>query len=213
MAEIAARAARAYPANAVEVRTLDDGRPLLIRPMIAEDAELLQEFVRDLSVASRYQRFQGAVRELAPAVLQRLLDLDYRRSMAFAAIVVERGHRRMIGEARYAPALEGSGAVDFALAVADGWQRQGIGRLLFERLLKFAERNDIGRIQGDVLHGNTAMIGLARQFGFVPRAHPDGAGLIRVERRLDTLPIAAWSQTATSSLQSSFPPAYTATLP
>jgi acetyltransferase len=182
---------RSYPAGTAELRVLADGRPLLIRPTTSGDAAMLQDFVRGLSVASRYQRFQGAIRELAPEVLERLLAVDYGRSMAFAAILFEHGHRRMIGEARYAPALDGSGAADFALAVADDWQRRGVGRLLFERLLQYAERNGIARIQGDVLHRNTGMLGLARQFGFALRSHPDGAWLTRVERTLGALPLAA----------------------
>jgi acetyltransferase len=204
---VIARPAHSYPAGSVELRMAPDGRPLLIRPTTAKDAELLQDFVRGLSVASRYQRFQGAIRELAPEVLRNLLSVDYRRSMAFVAILFEHGHRRMIGEARYAPALDGSGAADFALAVADGWQRQGIGRLLFDRLLRYAEGAGITRIQGDVLHGNTGMLGLARQSGFALRAHPDGAWLTRVERELGALPLAAWDQAGTASFQSSLPPA------
>jgi acetyltransferase len=183
--------ARRYPAEAVEIRPLADGRPLLIRPLAARDRELLQDFVRGLSVRSRYQRFQSGLNELAPDLLARLMDVDYRRSMAFTAVVFEHGHKRMIGEARYAPALDAPGTVDFALAVADGWQRQGIGRLLFDRLLKYAERSGIARIQGDVLHGNAAMLGLARQFGFLPRRHPDGAWLTRVERTPGSFAIAA----------------------
>jgi acetyltransferase len=190
-AAVLARPASLYPASSVEFRLAPDGRPLLIRPTTAKDAELLQDFVRGLSVASRYQRFQGAIRELAPAVLEQLLAVDYDRNMAFAAVLFEHGQRRMIGEARYAPALDGSGAVDFALAVADDWQRHGVGRLLFGRLLQYAGRTGIERMQGDVLSGNTAMIALARQFGFTPRPHPDGAWLTRVERTLGTLPLAA----------------------
>ena len=48
------------------MRPLADGRPLLIRPLAARDAELLQDFVRGLSPTARYQRFQGGLRELAP---------------------------------------------------------------------------------------------------------------------------------------------------
>ena len=190
-AHVLARSVRRYPAESVEVRLLADGRPLLIRPLVAKDAELLQDFVRGLSVASRYQRFQNGLRELSPELLARLLAVDYRRSMAFVAIVFEHGYKRMIGEARYAPALDSSGATDFALVVSDSWQRQGIGRLLFDRLLQYAEHNGIAQIQGDVLHGNTAMLALARQFSFAPCRHPDGAWLTRVERKFNAMPIAA----------------------
>jgi acetyltransferase len=202
---------RRYPSEAVEVRPLADGRPLLVRPLAARDRELLQDFVRGLSPTARYQRFQGGIRELSPAVLTQLMDVDYHERMALVAVVSEDGRRRIIGEARYAPALDGAGAAEFALAVADAWQRHGIGQLLFGRLLRYAARNGVARMQGDVLHGNAAMLGLARRFGFSARLHPDGAWLTRVERRLDAPPIAAPVQAATSSFQSSLPPEYTAT--
>jgi acetyltransferase len=183
--------ARRYPAETAEVRVLADGRPLLLRPLVAKDAELLQAFVHDLSPQSRYQRFQGGLNELAPELLAQLVDFDYRRSMAFAAVVFEHGTRRMIGEARYAPALDGSGAAEFALAVSDRWQGQGLGAALFDKLLRYAERNGVARMQGDVLHNNAAMLRLAKLSGFSPRRHPDGAWLTRVERTLGSFAIAA----------------------
>lgn len=183
--------ARQYPADTVEMRVLPDGRPLLLRPLVSKDAQLLREFVHDLSPQSRYQRFQGGLNELAPDLLARLMDLDYRRSMAFAAVVFEHGSRRMIGEARYAPALDGSGAAEFALAVADRWQGQGLGTALFDKLLRHAERSGVARIHGDVLHNNNGMLKLAKQFGFSQRRHPDGAWLTRVERSIGSFAIAA----------------------
>ena len=183
--------ARRYPAEAVEMRPLANGHPLVIRPLVASDRDLLQDFVRGLSPTARYQRFQNGIRELAPGVLAQLMDVDYRSSMAFVAVAFEHGVKRFVGEARYAPALDGSGAAEFALAVADAWQGQGIGRLLFRCLLQYAERAGVAQMQGDVLHGNRAMLGLALQFGFAARQHPDGAWLTRVERTLETMSIAA----------------------
>lgn len=180
-----------YPAGAVEMRVLADGRPLLIRPLAARDAELLQEFIRGLSPHSRYQRFQSTLHELSPDMLSRLTHLDYRHSMAFAAIVFEHGHRRMVGEARYAPAIDRPGAAEFGLAVSDAWQHQGLGTLLLEKLIQHAEHSGIALIQGDVLHDNAAMLHLTRQLGFTARTHPDGAWLTRVERTPGSLAIAA----------------------
>jgi acetyltransferase len=185
------RTAAPYPADAVEMRALADGRPLLIRPLAARDAELLQDFIRGLSPHSRYQRFQSTLHELSPELLARLTNLDYQRSMAFAAIVFEHGHRRMVGEARYAPAIDRPAAVEFGLAVSDTWQRQGLGTLLLEKLIRHSERSGIALIQGDVLHDNAAMLRLTRQLGFTARTHPDGAWLTRVERTPSSLAIAA----------------------
>jgi acetyltransferase len=180
-----------YPADSVELRVLDDGRPLLLRPLGARDAELVQDFVRGLSPRSRYQRFQSSLRELPPGLLGQLLHLDYRRTMAFAAVVFDHGHARMIAEARYAPAMEGDGSADFALAVADRWQRQGLGAMMLEKLLQHAERSGIARVHGDVLQDNSGMLRLTRQLGFVAGRHPDGAWLARVERSLGAVAIAA----------------------
>ncbi len=180
-----------YPADTVEMRVLADGRPLLVRPLIAKDSHLLHDFVHDLSPQSRYQRFQGSINDLAPDLLARLMDIDYRRSRVFAAVVFEHGTRRMIGEARYAPALDGSGAAEFALAVSDRWQGQGLGTLLFDKLLRHAEQSGVARVQGDVLHNNNDMLKLAKRFGFSPRRHPDGAWLTRVERNLGSFAVAA----------------------
>jgi acetyltransferase len=164
---------------------------VLIRPLATRDRELLQEFVRDLSPLSRYQRFQQGLRELPPDLLASLLNVDYRRSMAFAAVAFNHGSARMIGEARYAPALDRPGTADFALAVSDAWQHQGLGGKLIEKLVEHAQRSGVARMQGDVLHNNAGMLRLAQRHGFSPRRHADGAWLIRVERTLGSFAIAA----------------------
>ena len=164
---------------------------VLIRPMAPWDRELLQDFVRGLSPQSRYRRFQQGLRELPADLLTSLLDVDSRRSMAFAAVAFHHGRARMIGEARYAPALDRPGTADFALAVADAWQHQGLGGKLLEKLVAHAERSGVTRMQGDVLHNNAGMLRLAQRHGFSPRRHPDGAWLVRVERTLGSFAIAA----------------------
>ena len=164
---------------------------LEIRALATGDRELLQEFVRDLSPQSRYQRFQQGLRELPPDLLASLLNVDTRHSMAFAAVAFNHGSARMIGEARYAPALDRPGTAEFALAVADAWQHQGLGGKLLDKLVQHAARSGVARMQGDVLHNNTGMLRLAQRHGFSPRRHPDGAWLIRVERTLGSFAIAA----------------------
>ncbi len=165
-----------YPADTVEVRSLADGRPVVFRPIGPADKALLQAFVRNLSHASRRQRFQTGLSELQPSMLDRLTDVDHRATAAFAAVVYERGVETMIGEARYAPAGDAS---EFALAVADPWQHTGLGTLLMDKLLRHARLSGIRRIHGDILYGNTAMERLARKFGFTACRHPDGGWLRR----------------------------------
>lgn len=164
-----------------DLRTLRGGHPVMIRPLMPQDAPLLQDFVRRLSPQSRRRRFQNAISELAPELLDLLLQLDHRSRAAFVALRVEHGGDRIIGEARYAPSEERPGASELALAVADEWQRHGLGTLLLDKLLRHAAASGIARIHGDVLQENTDMLRLLRSFGFAARRHPDGAWLVRME--------------------------------
>jgi len=174
-----------YPADTVEVRSLHDGRPVVLRPLGPGDATLLQDFVRRLSPASRRLRFQSGLSELYPALLALLTDVDDRERAAFAAVTYEQGKEVMIGEARYAPSADGVDSSEFAVAVADAWQHLGLASALMDKLLRHARLSGIGRIHGDVLQDNAGMLRLARKLGFELHGHPDGAWLARVTLDLD----------------------------
>jgi hypothetical protein len=55
------------------------------------------------------------------------VDVDYRRTMAFAAVRGEGNAERIIGIARYAATDERSCNCEFAVTVADEWQHRGVG--------------------------------------------------------------------------------------
>jgi acetyltransferase len=93
-----------------------------LRPLCAQDGAAFQQFVRGLSPESRLHRFFVPVRELAPGLLASLTQVDQSRHVAVAAVEGD----RIIGEGRYV-ALGDSGRAEFAVAVADEWQRHGIG--------------------------------------------------------------------------------------
>ena len=60
-----------------------------------------RDFVRGLSDDSRYNRFMGQLRELAPRKLQYMTTIDYDQHMALIATVMRDGHEVEIGVARY----------------------------------------------------------------------------------------------------------------
>ena len=64
---------------------------MTIRPVRPDDAELLSDFVKALSPESRYFRFMSTLRELPPAILARLIDVDYCRETALIAVVDKQG--------------------------------------------------------------------------------------------------------------------------
>src|SRR5439155_1429625 len=88
--------------------TLAGGRSCRVRPIRGSDRDLKREFLAGLSARARYNRFLGAVRELSPEALDRLVRVDYRSQMALVALAGEGGAERIVGVARYATATESS---------------------------------------------------------------------------------------------------------
>jgi acetyltransferase len=173
-----------YPADLVAVSRMADGSSVTMRPIRPEDAELEQEFVRNLSPGSRYFRFMNTVRELTPAMLVRFTQIDYDREMAFVAVREEGGREIEIGVARYI-ANPDARTCEFAVAVMDAWQGKGLGRRMLERLIEVARWRGLHTMVGHILGGNQSMLALCGKLGFEIAEHPDDAAMKRAVLDLD----------------------------
>ena len=170
-----------YPTRLIDVWTLADGRRVTVRPVLPQDAALEQALVRALSPAARYQRFFAPIRELPEGWLRTLTQIDYRRHQALIAECFDGDEALPVAEARYVVDEAGDEAgdeADFAVVVADDWQRRGLARRLIGSLIAQAARSGLRRLRGDVLATNRAMLDLARSLGFHTRRHPDGGAQV-----------------------------------
>jgi len=171
-----------YPAHLETRAALADGTALRVRPIRPEDAALERDFVEhQISEQSRRTRFLGAVRTLTPEMLARLTQLDYERELALIALSEDTD--QMIGVARYNPNPDGE-SCEFAVTVADAWQRRGAGTLLMERLMDAARDAGYRRMTGNVLPDNDAMLHLARSLGFEVPATAMASTVIEITRVL-----------------------------
>lgn len=176
------RAQAPYPAHLTRSRRLPDGTHIVIRPIHPDDAELERAFINALSSDSRYYRLLGA-RRLTPQEVQHLTCIDYEREMAFIAVRATSRHTSQLGVARYVRDAAGNGA-EFAIVVADAWQRKGVGTVLLSALIEHARAAGIGRLHGIRLATNEAMHKLARKFGFASSADREDATLRWVAKTL-----------------------------
>lgn len=175
-----------YPRRLVQPMRFADGEPWLLRPIRPEDAELLQDFMRDLSEESRYMRFVSMLRELTPRMLARYTSIDYDRELALVATISQpnpehRGHPRetIIGFAHYLRNADGRGA-EYALVIADDWQRRGLGARLMRALIEAAQMQGLTYIDGYVLANNRPMLGLMTYLGFQNDPDAEDPGMRRV---------------------------------
>jgi len=172
-----------YPRHLVRNDHLSDGTTLTIRPIRPEDAESEQTFVRELSPQARQFRFMGAMNELSPELLARFTQIDYRREMAFVAIVDEAGTPRQHGVARYVINPDNQ-SCEFAIVVSDKVQHQGIGTKLMKALIHAARDHGLSVIEGTVLSRNTMMLRLMKELGFSVSSQPDDPDVVLVQRWL-----------------------------
>jgi acetyltransferase len=155
-----------------------------IRPITVSDAELIRIFVRSLSFETRYLRFMGAVTDLSAHMLDRLTRIDSQREAALIGIANTDGVNHVVGVARYAANVDGE-SCDFAIVVADDWQRRGLGSHLLTLLVDTASSRGFKRMRGDVLAVNAPMAAFAKAHGFSVTASPGEPTLVSVERPLE----------------------------
>jgi acetyltransferase len=172
-----------YPQHLVRKATLADGTVLTIRPIRPEDAQIEAEFVRNLSEESRYYRFMDTLRELSSQMLSHFTHVDYDRHMAFIAVTGEGARETEIAVARYIVSDDGT-SCEFAVVVADAWQRKGVGTLLMRTLIETAGARGLRRMFGEVLTGNHKMLELMQRLGFQLKLDPGDPRLMRAEIRL-----------------------------
>ncbi|MEO9233207.1 MAG: GNAT family N-acetyltransferase [Polyangiaceae bacterium] len=161
-------AARAYSKNVIS----RDGKPLLIRALRSSDRQLLAAFFLQLSPQSVRYRVFAAKSTLTEKELTYLVELDFVAHVGLVAVVVESERERAIGVGRYCRvrsfhADEPSAAAEIALTVLDECQGQGVGTLLLEHLADIARTHGISEFEADVMVGNSKMMQLLQDSGFV----------------------------------------------
>jgi len=154
-----------------EALALRDGRRVTLRPMHRSDAPALHQFFfGSLSPRARLLRFHGAINHLPDSALQALTTQVPRRHVALVALAsTDDGLQQLLAEARYV--VEDEGEAEFAIAVADAWQGQGLGRALVQRLAAHARAEGIPVLHGAVVPGNEPMLRLMGSLGAQLHGH------------------------------------------
>jgi RimJ/RimL family protein N-acetyltransferase len=139
---------------------LHDGSHVLIRQVQSADAPLLADGFARLSATSRWMRFLTPKKELSPAELSYLTDVDHHNHEALGAL--DHGDGRGVGIARYIRHADDPYAADIAVTIVDDWQGRGLGTELLAQLSDRARQEGIHRFTALVAAENVAVAGLLR---------------------------------------------------
>lgn len=148
---------------------LADGTPVCLRRITPADEALMREGIRQLSPRSRYLRFFTGGASPPDWVIDRLLDADGHRHLAWGALDISADPDRTSGPAIGAVHAfrpdDLSGCAEFSVAVLDEWQGRGVARLLSTVLLLEAQREGIDCLRADTLRENEDAIAFITALG------------------------------------------------
>jgi acetyltransferase len=146
---------------------LNDGRSVVIRPILPTDLNALRTFYAALSPRTRALRFHVPMKQLPEDLLRQFTAVDNCAHVAFVAedlgAAIDRPNA-LVAEARYVRHAD-SDSAEFALVVADGWRRASLGTSLVRALLRNARFAGVSRLCGDVLTINKATRGFLDSLG------------------------------------------------
>jgi acetyltransferase len=169
--------------DCVETWILTDGTRLKLRHIAPSDAAREQAFVRGLSPQSSYLRFHSTIKDLSKKGIEKFTNPDSRNAVALIVLRSGQTSEEEIGVARYVIDPDGMNC-EFAIVVADMWQKRGIGTRLMNALIKHLQAGGVKRISGTVLKRNSAMRKFIKQLGFEETNIPDDPSMLLVTKQL-----------------------------
>ena len=163
--------------------TLADGTKLMLRHIATTDAVREQAFVHGLSAQSSYLRFHGTIKDLSKKDLKKYTEPDSRNAVALIVLHSGETGEEEIGVARYVINSDRANC-EFAIVVADVWQKRGIGTRLLNALISHLQVSGIKQITGSVIKSNSGMRSFMKQMGFTEANIPDDPSILLVTKHL-----------------------------
>jgi len=132
--------------------------PVEIRPIRADDGVRLRASHTRLSPESRYRRFLAAKPTLTESDTRYLVEVDGRDHVALVATAaVDGADGEIVAVARFVRLPDEPDTAEFAIVVADAYQRRGLGTELLRELAAVASEHDIARFRATMLADNIAI--------------------------------------------------------
>ncbi len=161
-----------YPSKYATKWKLNDGTPVLLRPIKPEDEILISELFQSFSEETMRFRFFQVIKEISHDMLTRYCSIDYNREVAMIAEVQEEQKRKIIAVSRLIlqPDLK---CGEFAVVVGDKWQGRGLGSRMMDAVIEIGKDVGLDAICGDIMSSNAIMFHLCNKKGFKVEAVDD----------------------------------------
>ena len=163
------------PGNYNANETLRDGTVVAIRSIRREDSSSVLAAFKSMDKESVYRRFFSPKKELSPAELEQLTDVDFNKVVALVVTTQTAEGEVLIGGGRYAVDDPRSGNAEVAFMTRSNYRGLGIASLILSHLACIARDAGIRRFGADVLAENQPMLAVFRRSGLPMQLRRDGS--------------------------------------
>ncbi len=144
---------------------LENGAKVCIRSIRPSDEEQMRKGIAQLSLESRYLRFFTAQPMPSDRVIEKLVDVDGHRHIAWGAILSDAEDNPAIGAVHVIRDDELSQTGEFSVAIVDAFHGLGLARMLIAVLLLNCRIEGITSLEVQILSQNRAAINLVNSLG------------------------------------------------
>ena len=144
---------------------MQDGTPVILRPVRPNDRKSLCLFFGTCSPKSLYSRFDRQINELPMELAEQFCSTDGAREISVVAEMPHGEQQEIMGVGQLL-ADPNHTIAEYAVLVADPWQGKGLGSELTDFCLKIAKRWGIKKVIGEFSPSNVRIIRIlqSRQF-------------------------------------------------
>ena len=144
---------------------MQDGTPVILRPVRPDDRKFLCLFFGTCSPKSLYSRFERQINELPMELAEQFCSADGTREISVVAEMPHGKQQEIMGVGQLL-ADPNHTMAEYAVLVADPWQGKGLGSELTDFCLEVAKRWGIKKVVGEFSPSNVRIIRIlqSRQF-------------------------------------------------
>jgi acetyltransferase len=155
-----------YPKELEQWFSLRSGRRVLLRPYRSGDEKAYRELFSKLTPKDIWFRYFSYLKGAPEFELKKFRNINYAADLKFVANAVDRGKKmEMIGVIGLSFDTKRSIA-EFALIVRTDQKRQGLGKIMLNKIIGYARCQGYKRLVADVLRSNFAMLNMSIALGF-----------------------------------------------
>jgi len=144
---------------------LKDGTAVLLRPVLPEDRQGLENGLLLMSAESRYQWFFSSMARLSEKQLRYFSEADQENHVAWIAVDPSTAGLPGLGIARFVRYRDQPMIAEVAFAVIDAYQGRGLGSTLLATLYLVAQARGIETFRAVVLVANGPVADWLRPLG------------------------------------------------